>query len=208
MIGQNLAIIGAGGHGRVVADCAAAAGWTSISFFDDRYPDSNETAIWPILGNPHTLLNSVPRFDGVIVAIGNGAARLAWHEKLDQAGAVLVNVIHPRSCVSPHAQLGRGVVVAPGAIINIGASISDAAIINTAASVDHDCNIGEAVHVAPGAHMSGNVTIGRLSWIGAGAVIRQGVNIGARTMIGAGAVVVTDLGSDVVAIGCPAKPRK
>lgn len=35
-MGRVLAILGAGGHGRVVADCAEAAGWDRFVFFDDN----------------------------------------------------------------------------------------------------------------------------------------------------------------------------
>ena len=38
-MGNSLAVLGAGGHGKVVADIARASGeWEDIVFFDDGYP--------------------------------------------------------------------------------------------------------------------------------------------------------------------------
>lgn len=207
MTSTKLAIIGAGGHGRVVADSATAAGWRQISFFDDGFPQLSSTGHWIVEGRGSDLCDRVKDFDGIIVAIGNNNARLDWHERLKNAGAPLICIFHPRSCLSEHTSCDEGVFVAPGAIINIGASIGAAVIINTGATIDHDCSIEEGVHVAPGVHMSGGVTVGRKSWIGVGAVIRQGINIGSNAMIGAGAVVVSDIPDGVTAIGCPARAR-
>lgn len=204
---RSLAIVGAGGHGRVVADCATAAGWQQVSFYDDSYPNIHKSGKWSVIGNCSQLMGNMQAHDGVIVAFGDGMARLKRHRALCEAGATLISVIHPRAWVSQTASIGSGVLVGPCAVVNTSAMIGDAVIINTSASVDHDCVIGDGVHIAPGVHMSGNVRVGELSWIGVGAAVKQGISIGAQAMIGAGAVVVSDIPAGVTAVGCPAKPR-
>jgi len=206
MSSGRLAIVGAGGHGRVVADAAMSGSWRNVVFFDDRHPGLTMTGEWPVEGTGPDLLQNFADFDGVMIGIGNNAARIALFRTLSGLGAPLVTVVHPRACVSPRAFLGIGCMVSAGAVINIGAEIGAASIINTGATVDHDCQIAEGVHIAPGANLSGDVTVGSRSWIGVGATVRQGITIGSDVTIGAGAVVVSDMADGVTAVGCPAKP--
>ncbi len=49
------------------------------------------------------------------------------------------------------------------------------------------------------------VHIGRNCWLGAGVIVLPGITIGDNTVIGAGSVVTKDIGSNVVAVGNPAK---
>jgi sugar O-acyltransferase (sialic acid O-acetyltransferase NeuD family) len=204
---RTVAIVGAGGHGRVVADAAMAAGYSEVAFFDDRFPQCSAAGPWSIVGTVADLFERHQSFDEVVVGIGSNRTRLFLHERLLDAGVRLRTIVHPRACLSPHAQLGVGSVVFAGAIINIGAQIGPAAIINTGATVDHDCQLAEGVHLSPGVHLAGTVSIGRLSWLGIGSAVREGINVGANAIIGAGATVISDIGDGVTAIGCPAKPR-
>ena len=207
MTSRRLAILGAGGHARVVADTALEAGWREVAFFDDRYPELATTGPWLVSGAASDLFADVTAYDGVIVAIGDNAARLRLYRRLDDAGAALTSIVHPRAWASARSEIGSGTVLCAGAIVNVGARLGKACIVNTGATIDHDCDLGDGVHVAPGAHLSGGAVVGALSWIGVGATVRQGATIGGETMIGAGAVVVSDIPDGVVAVGCPARPR-
>lgn len=199
-----LAILGAGGHGRVVADCAEAAGWSDIRLFDDR-PEAAGASPWPVAGTIDALMNGLNAFDGIVAGVGANADRLAWTRRITGAGGKMVTLIHPRATVSPHAVIGHGSVVFAGAVINIGAHVGQAAIINTAATVDHDCVLEDGVHVSPGAHLAGGVTVGRESWIGVGAVVRENTAIGAGVIVGAGAVLVGPVADGLTVVGNPAR---
>lgn len=203
---KRLAVLGAGGHGHVVADTAQAAGWDAVTLFDDQWPDAKPAGPWPIEGNAGRLIERLSDFDGAIVAIGHCASRWALHERLRAVGARLVTIVHPSARVSPHARLGPGTVVMAGTVLQFGARIGEAAIVNTGATVDHDCEIGDAVHLCPGTHLGGRVHVGRLSWVGIGSSIRQGIHVGESVTIGAGAAVVDDLPDGVTAVGVPARP--
>lgn len=202
-----LLILGAGGHGRVVADSAAAQGkWDRIAFCDDRYP-SMDGPEWPVIGDSTAFFRQaedeqLERF----IAIGDARTRLAAVDRLRAMGCASPTIIHPRAVVSPFARVGAGTVVIAGAVVNIGASIGPACIINTGATVDHDCALEDGVHVCPGAHLAGNVTVGQGTWIGIGSAIRQGISIGSWCMVGAGAAVVADVSDDTVVVGVPARP--
>jgi sugar O-acyltransferase (sialic acid O-acetyltransferase NeuD family) len=203
---KRLLIAGAGGHGRVVADCAEAMGdWSSIVFFDDRWPDLQHNLHWPVVGNISTLIESTSGDDKIFIGIGSAAARMHLLGQMKESKSRLATVIHPSAIVSRYASIGQGSLVVAGAVINIGAQIGDGCIVNTGATVDHDCRLANGVHVCPGAHLAGNVTIGANSWIGIGACVREGMTIGSNVTIGAGATVVCHFANDTTGLGTPAK---
>jgi sugar O-acyltransferase (sialic acid O-acetyltransferase NeuD family) len=208
-VSARLLILGAGGHGKVSADCAAEQGrWSAIEFYDDRWPALDACAHWPVVGKGEDLLRQSAESGEVFVAIGDAKTRLAWIARLRDAGLDLATIIHPRAIVSAGARLGPGGLVVAGAVVNIGAALGEGVIVNTGATVDHDCAIGAGAHICPGAHLAGDVEVGRGAWVGIGAVVRQGVKIEAGATIGAGAVVIHDIPEGATAIGAPAKPMK
>ena len=202
----KLAIIGASGHGKVVADAAEqSAKWDSIVFFDDAYPKITQNGAWPIVGNTADYIAQKDEFSGVIVAIGNNDIRLQKHAYLENSGCSLATIIHPKSIISRYASIDRGTVIFAGAIINPYAKVGSSVIVNTGATIDHDCIIGSGAHIAPGAHLAGGVTVGRGTWIGIGVSVRQMIEIGDDIVIGAGAAVVSHLVQPGVYVGIPAK---
>lgn len=202
---RKLAILGASGHGKVVADTAECCGWQAIEFFDDAWPELQHNGAWSVIGDNAALLERIKQFDGVMVAIGNNRIRHTKLLELQAAGASLCSLIHPAATVSRYAVLEEGSVVFAGAVVNADARIGLGAILNTGCSIDHDCELGAGVHVSPGARLAGGVTVGNLSWIGIGASVRQLVQIGAGVMVGAGAAVTADVADDLTVVGVPAR---
>jgi len=202
---RRLAILGASGHGKVVADTAECCGWLAIEFFDDAWPGLKKNGVWPVVGGTRDLIKQLTDFDGVVVAIGNNSVR---HDKLVELrtrGARLATLIHPAASVSRYAAIGEGTVVFAGAVVNAGAFVGLGGILNTSCSIDHDCVLGESVHISPGVRLAGGVQVGDLSWVGIGASVRQLICIGRHAMVGAGSVVVSDIPDDVTVAGVPAK---
>jgi sugar O-acyltransferase (sialic acid O-acetyltransferase NeuD family) len=204
---NTLAILGASGHGKVVADVALCAGWQRVVFFDDAWPERRHNGEWPIAGHSGHLIEQLPAFDGVIVAIGHNPTRRDKHHWLRSAGARLVTLVHPAATVSRFASVGIGSVVMAGAVLNVDAALGEAGIANTGATIDHDNRLGEGVHISPGVHLAGGVSVGDLSWLGIGAVVRQGIRIGHGVTVGAGAVVVSDVPDGLTVTGVPARPH-
>ena len=197
---NRLIIIGASGHGKVVADIAVLNGYEDIVFLDDD-ESLKECAGFPVIGKS----NEAP--DGeVFVAVGNPQTRkrlMEFYE--DRIQPVL---IHPNAVVAGDVEIGSGTVVMAGTVINPGARVGRGVIVNTSSSIDHDCSVGDYSHVSVGAHLCGTVRVNDSVWIGAGATVINNVNICGGCMIGAGAVVIKDISEPGTYVGVPARKSK
>lgn len=184
-------IVGAGGHGRVLADALRLEG-RAVAGFVDPNSDPAPTGL-PILGDDDALKDWPDRglVNGIGGPIGSDLRRRV-QTRLEAQGRRFSGVRHPSAIVAataridPTAQLLARAVVQPGAVVEAGV------IINTGAIVEHDCVVGAFTHCAPGSILCGGVTVGTGCHIGAGAVIREGVRLGDGIVVGAGAVVVRD----------------
>lgn len=203
---RRLAILGASGHGKVVADAALLSGWQDVIFFDDAWPELKSNSRWPVVGDFKTLVNSRERFDSVIVAIGNNAIRQQKSIELRSSGITLANVIHPSAVVSQFSQIGCGCFLGAKSIVHVDASIGDYAIINSSAVIEHDCKVGQACHISPAAALAGGSSVEDRSWIGTNSCLRQLIQVGSDSVVGAGTTVVKDVPAGAVVVGNPAKP--
>ncbi len=205
---KDLIIIGASGHGKVVADVArqmmenGEKKYMSIKFLDD---DRKKTTcgVYPVEGTTEAIEEHLGA--DFFLAIGDASIRRRLAKRLEEFHANVPVLVHPKAIVGENVSIGKGTVVVGGAVINAGASIGKHCIINTGATVDHDCKISDYVHVAPGAHLCGGVCVGQATWIGAGATVVQEVHIGGDCMLGAGSVVINNLDKTGTYMGIPAK---
>ena len=198
---SRLIIIGASGHGRVIADIAKNNGYEDIVFLDDN-PNVEDCGGYAVIGNS----KMIPKLEGdFIVGIGNASVRQRIQEMLEFYGKHVVTLIHPAAVIGENVSIGKGTVIMAGAVINPGTIIGKGCIINTCASVDHDCKVGDYVHVSVGAHLAGTVEVKEKTWIGIGAAVSNNITIVGDCMIGAGAVVVNNIEETGTYIGVPAK---
>ncbi len=213
----DLALVGGGGHARVVAECAALAGWRLLGVFDDDETpalcaaDAGPGPCLTRLGGTSELserLAASASFGSAsfIVAIGSITVRRRLLDALpDGFGERGGMVVHPSAVVSGAADVGPGVLIGPGAVVNTGASVGAHAIINSGAIVEHDVEVGSGVHVAPGAAVGGSARLGEDAMIGLGARVLPGVRVGAGALVGAGAVVTADVPVGRRVAGVPAR---
>ncbi len=209
-----IVLLGGGGHGKVVLDLLLRLpGYEVLGYLDPK--DRGNLLGYPWLGDESKLSAFLREHSGLCGAIGLGKVdssskrRLAF-EKWRQTGLVFPALVAPGAYVSAAAKIFEGAVVMEGAIVQPGAQVGAGAIVNTRAAVDHDCWIGENVHLAPGSVLSGEVQVGRDSMIGVGAVVREGVRITEGCLVGAGAVVVDRelCNKPGVYLGTPARRRE
>lgn len=199
---KKLVIIGASGHGKVVADIARECGYSDIIFLDDDIT-KKYCGCCQVVGTSQ----DVHKFEDweFIVAIGNAKIRKKIQNSLKDEGLCITTLIHPNAVMGSEVVIGTGSVVMAGAVINAHAHMGEGCIINTCASVDHDCVLSDYVHVSVGVHVAGTVTIGEGTWIGAGATVSNNVEIIGECMIGAGAVVVKSIEEKGTYVGVPAR---
>lgn len=199
---RKLNIIGAGGHGKVIADIALNRGYEDIAFLD---ADEHITFClgFPVYGP--SLKNATYRNEDFFVAVGNAETRERLFNELDAEGLSIVSLVHPAAVLGQRVQIGRGTAVMAGAVINPDVIIGEGCIINTGATVDHDNRIGDFVHISVGANLAGTVLVEKGTWIGAGAVVSNNISICGGCMIGAGAVVVKNIEQKGTYIGVPAR---
>ena len=172
---KRLLIVGAGGHGRSVAEAALAAGVFQLAgFLDDAAPDAGRVWDWPVFGSTAELENCRQHADAAIVAIGNNCLREALHQRLYAAGFELATVVHPKAIVSPRACVGPGSAIMAGAIVGTQAQLGAGVIVNCGAVVDHDCRVDDFGHLGVNAAMAGGSVLGRGAWMQAGSVLGYG----------------------------------
>lgn len=197
---NRLIIIGAGGHGKVIADNAIKNGYTDICFVDDH---ATGTCMgFPIVGTGADVSSLDDGKTDFIIGVGNNEIR----KRIAQAHDVnWVTLVHPSAQIGACVSIGKGTVVMAGAIINPCASIGEHCIINTGAIVEHDNVVEDYVHISPNAALGGAVRVGNLTHVGIGAVVKNNIAICDHCVIGAGAVVVKEIKDSGTYVGVPSR---
>ena len=202
---KKVVIIGAGGHGKVIADIVEKSGDTVFGFLDDGKAKGEK-----IMGC-YCIIGSIEECEVwqkndedlyFIIGIGNGKIRKAIFEKYQLN---YYTAVHPSANLAMEVTLGEGTVVMANVCVNANAKIGKNCILNTASVIEHDSILMDFVHVCPNATLCGTVKIGNLTQIGAGAVVKNNVEIVDSCTIGAGTVVVKNIEEKGTYVGVPAR---
>lgn len=197
---KKLVIIGASGHGKVIADIALKTGYEIIGFLDDN-ASLKEICGFPVLGNIEKINHYKEKCEFVI-AIGNNSIREKIAKQYDVNWAILV---HPTAIIGMDVQIEKGTVIMANAVINPSSHIGKHCIINTGAIVEHDNFLQDYVHVSPNATLAGTVHLGERVHVGVGACVKNNTIVIDDVIIGAGAAVVKNITEDGVYVGVPAR---
>jgi len=195
---NQIAIYGASGHGKVVADIAKSNGYDDIIFIDDlniEYISFSDFLSKKI---------KIP----VALGIGDNRLRAKLYQNCLDSGLEVKTLIHSDAILSESVSIGEGTIIMANVVINADTKVGKCCIINSASVIEHDNNIDDFVHVSPNVACAGNVNIGRYTHLGLASCIIQGIHIGADTTIGAGSVVVENINKNVLAYGNPCKVKK
>jgi len=172
----KLLIIGAGEHGRSVAEAAELSGeFEIIGFLDDSVATGQVVFEYPVLGSTAKLLPYLEPCDQAIVAIGNNQRRETLTARLIEVGISLATIVHPKAFLSPRALIAPGSAVMAGAIIGTEAQLGIGVIVNCGAVVDHHAKVGDFGHLGVNACMAGGSMLGTKSWIQAGSSLGYGI---------------------------------
>ena len=204
---RNILILGAGGHGIVVADIIQHMAEKNIkirSFLDDNIElHGKSISGYTVLGGDERM-KEYPD-DAVVIAVGNNQIRRNIVQKWTKSNLRYFTAIHPGSIISPSAQIGEGVMICAGAVVNPEARIGNHVILNTSCSVDHHNVIRDFAHIAPGVHLGGEVVVGEGALVGLGSSVMPRVKIGEWAKVGVGSVVRKDVPPYTVVAGNPAR---
>lgn len=201
-------ILGGGGHAKVLIDVLNILSIDIVGYAAKEETVQNFSANLKYIGNDNDVLKYTPDSVRLVNAIGSTGfsdKRSRIFDFFKQKGYSFINVIHPSAVISENVYLGEGVQIMAGTVIQAYSSIGHNTIINTRSSVDHDCIIGDNVHISPGVTICGDVRIGDSSHIGAGSSIIQGIRVGRNCIVGAGALVINNVSDGKKVIGVPAK---
>jgi sugar O-acyltransferase (sialic acid O-acetyltransferase NeuD family) len=201
-------IIGGGGHAKVLASTLLALDHPILGFTD---PDESRDLMLgvPRIGSDGIISSHDPSAVVLVNGIGcvePGPLRATIFRRFKDLGYSFLTVIHPAASVAKDAVIGEGTAIFAGAVVQTAVTIGANAILNTRASVDHDCEIGSHVHIAPGVTLSGAVTVGDGTHLGVGCTVIQGVTIGTEALVGAGSVVLREVKAGARVFGNPARP--
>jgi sugar O-acyltransferase (sialic acid O-acetyltransferase NeuD family) len=174
---DELIIVGAGGHGRSVAEAillSSATKFVIAGFVDDSWATNDQVWDFPILGGTSNLDQYLVQAKNAIVAIGNNKLREKLQSRLVNAGFNVVTIIHPQAIVSPSAKIGTGSTIMAGAIVGTESQLGEGVIVNSGAVVDHHCEIGNYGHLGVGTAMAGGSRLGKGAWLHAGNALGYG----------------------------------
>jgi len=207
----DLVVIGAGGHGREVADVARACALAGqpirvLGYVDDDASLAGQTLCdLPVLGPLRWLANHARPGLAVVSGVGSPALRRRLVQRVAAWGVPFHRLVHPDAVLTPFITLGEGVVITAGCILTNEIELGDHVHLNRRATVGHDVRIGPFGLLAPGATLSGAVRLGEGCDVGTHACVLQNLEVGEWSIIGAGAVVHRPLPSNVTAVGVPAR---
>ena len=152
---KNLLILGAGGHGRAVAETARAmrdlegnSVYEKIDFLDDLKPGA--------VGKLNDLPVFKKEYQDAFPAVGAYQKRMELYSRAKRFGFTVPVLVHPTAYVSPSAEIGEGTVILPKAVVHTGAVIGRGCILSIGSLVDHDCVLEDGVHLDCGAVMKGS----------------------------------------------------
>jgi sugar O-acyltransferase (sialic acid O-acetyltransferase NeuD family) len=206
---MRVLIVGAGGHGQVIADILLNTKGKEkelmpIGFLDDNQALQGKDFLGiPVLGSLECC--SSIEHDAIIIAIGNNSIRRCLFEKFQIKGERFIIAGHPSAIIASNVSVGAGTMICAAAVVNPSSTIGANVILNTGCTVDHHNRLGDHVHIAPGVTLGGEVTVGKGTLVGIGATIMPQCSIGEWSIIGAGALVNKNLPNRVLAAGVPAK---
>jgi sugar O-acyltransferase (sialic acid O-acetyltransferase NeuD family) len=207
----KVVVLGAGGHGRVCAETAVAAGF-EVRAFCDAALETGSSVNGIEVFEADTVARMSETFDssdvGIVVAIGDNDTRMKLLGEAESLGYALPVIVHPSAVMSPSAEIGPGTVVIANSVVNANARIGKGCILNTACSIDHDNVLEDGVQICPGVRSAGTVTFGEKAFIGTGAILVPGVRIGRDAHVAAGALVISDVADNQKIGRFPSRPAR
>lgn len=209
---ENLYIIGAGGVGQLACEIADAmikkldCPWEIAAVYDDNSEKHGEEIHSAKITGPIDRVFDQPE-GFVSIAISDPETRKQVVDKCQTFSQhKFATLYHPRSWIGANTTVGAGSIIYPGAKIDPNVKIGGHVQINKNTTIGHESNIEAFTTLAPGVNIGGNVSVGEKCYFGINSATTQRLSVGRNVTVGAGATVTSDISSDEVVVGTPAKP--
>jgi sugar O-acyltransferase (sialic acid O-acetyltransferase NeuD family) len=201
---MKLIIFGTGGHAESTLDLAIALKYDIQGYIDPETPLRAWNGL-PVFQS----ISEIDIEDSLTFVLGLGSISIRKRVVAETIqffpGATFPTLIHPTAQVSNRARIGFGSCIFANSYVGPGVTIGNYCIINTASCIEHNSRIEDHVVVGPGVIVGGTVEIGKNAMIGIGAVVSNQVKIGEDSVVGGNSYVNSNIPSNVVAYGTPAR---
>jgi sugar O-acyltransferase (sialic acid O-acetyltransferase NeuD family) len=201
---KTIAIIGAGGNSREIADIATNLGYNVLGFLANGRGHYDSLTL-----GDFSWLDSNP-VDCLAMGIGNPNAKLKVGSELAAKYPHIQwpVLIDPSAKVGSGCTFARGVVICVGVVVTVNVKVGQFSQLNFGCTIGHEAHIGDGCLINPGSNLSGGVEIGNRVMVGTGAQVLQYLSVGDGAIVGAGAVVTKSVEAGITVVGVPAMPIK
>lgn len=148
---KKVVIIGAGGHGKVIADIVEKSKDEILGFLDDNIEvGENIVGQYKVIGRIDYISSIQGSKEDIefIIAIGDNKKREEISKKYNSK---FYTAVHPSAQMGLDVRIGNGTVIMANTVINSATKIGNHCIINTGSIIEHDNLIDDFVHVSPNA---------------------------------------------------------
>ena len=207
---EALGIYGAGGFGREILDRVGEIQkvkdlYSEIFFIDDTMRPGAFVEKARVLNFMNAKEVSREKSCKVLVGMGDAHIRTFIGQKLLDNDFQFSKLISETAIISKSAVIEDGAIVLPWVLVSSNAKIGFNSAVNIQSIIGHDVTIGKNCSISSMVNIGGGSTIGDSVYIGMGALIKEKITIGDNSIIAMGAVVHSDIPSNVIAVGNPAR---
>ena len=146
----------------------------AIQFYECAFLDdgqANEVNGVPVIGKTGDMEKLFPEYRLLLVTIGNNRLREKLYRTAESIGFTFPNIIVPSAYLSPHAELGTGVIALNNAVIQNGARVGSGTILNPGVEAHHDSIIGRNCLIYTNSVVRSLAIVGDRVWIGSTATV-------------------------------------
>ncbi|GMQ27767.1 acetyltransferase [Algoriphagus confluentis] len=190
---KSVFLFGYSGHAYVIIESLLDAGYRIKGYFDFNETKQNPYGL-DYFGNEDEVdVKKIVGDNLVFPSVGENSIRKKLITLFYKYQLTQFVIVDPSANVSKTSFINSSTYIGKNVVVNAQSEIGKGVILNTGCIIEHECQISDYVHIAPGAILCGNVSVGENSFLGANSVVRQNLTISSGNVIGAGSVVISDV---------------
>jgi sugar O-acyltransferase (sialic acid O-acetyltransferase NeuD family) len=210
---MKLGIYGAGGLGREVFELVKSINhkfnrWNEVFFIDDAADTISNPAGLQVNCFKDVLNKTELSEVEICIAVGEPSIRLMLSERILNSQLRLATLIHPEIVIPSSTIIGSGSIICNFSSVSCDVNIGSNVYIHPMTVIGHDVTVGSHSVISSFVDIGGNSKVGENVYLALNVMVKQGVNIDSGTIVGMASVVNSNLPSNVIALGNPARPMR